>query len=544
MHESTEPRDTTGPAGGDWWSSRVPARHECVLPALLERHARERPDQEFARFEDGSRWTFRDAWWEGQRAAARLRDLGVRQGDPVLSWLPNGADAMRVWFGANVLGAIYAPLNTAYRGRLLEHAISLTGARVLVVHPQLRPRLEEIDVAGLDDVVEVSQDTWGTSGAVSIDAERPVEAWDPHAIIFTSGTTGPSKGVICSYAHLATTALVTFAEVFGPADRYMVNLPLFHVGGTIGVYGALTAGGSVAIVERFDTARYWSLVRETGVTHAVLLGAMANFLAKQPHRKDDRDHPLRHVFMMPLNDDAPEFAARFGVDVQSLYNMTETSIPIRSDINPRITGACGRVRRGVDARLVDEHDREVPDGQVGELILRTDRPWAMNSGYWRMPDQTAEAWRNGWFHTGDTFRRDYEGQYFFVDRVKDTIRRRGENISSFDVEAELVAHPAIKEAAVVGVPSPHGEEDVLAIVATIEGETVDPGDLVEYLRQRMAHFMVPRYVRFLPELPKTPTNKIEKHRLRAEGVPAETWDREAAGVRVRAARLGGAPGKF
>lgn len=523
--------------GLDWWSARVPSAEEVVLGPLLRRRAEEAGEEVFALFEGDGEWTWSEAWREARAAAARLRQLGVGRGDRVLSWLPNGRDALRVWFGANLLGAYYVPLNTAYRGRLLEHAVTLVDAEVILVHPELRDRLAEIEAPALRQVVEVGPQTW--SGVEPIDPDPEVAPWDPYAIIFTSGTTGPSKGVVCSYVHVAATAAAVFAELFGRGDRYMVNLPLFHAGGTIGVYAALLTGGSVAIVDRFDTKQFWDAVRATGTTHVTLLGAMATFLAKQPPSERDRDHPLKHVFSVPLVDGSPEFAARFGVSLTALFNMTEVSLPMVSEPDPATPGACGRVRKGAEVRLVDEHDREVPVGEVGELIVRTDRPWAMNSGYWGMPEATAEAWRNGWFHTGDAFRRDDAGEFFFVDRIKDAIRRRGENISSFDVEAEVLAHPAVQEAAAVAVPSPHGEDDVMVVISPVEGSSVDPAELVEFLAERMAHFMVPRYVRVLPELPKTATSKVEKHRLRAEGPTDETWDREAEGIRIKAARLGG-----
>ncbi|NIH82755.1 AMP-binding protein [Amycolatopsis viridis] len=520
----------------DWWSSTVPEPEQCVLGPLLHRHARERGDAVHAVFQDGSRWTYAETWRAANAVARQLAALGVQPGDRVLSWLPNGPDALRVWYGANLLGAIYMPLNPAYRGGLLQHAIRLSGARVMVAHPDLVPRLATLEGGQLDHVVPLTKKDWTDDGPDVVPVET-VQPWDPYAIILTSGTTGPSKGVVCSYAHVATTAAAAFDERFGSEDRYMINLPLFHAGGTIGCYAALLKGASIAVVDRFDTGRFWDLVRTTGTTHVTLLGVMATFLAKQPPAPGDRDHPLRHVFMVPLNDDVAGFAARFGVRVTALFNMTETSIPIISEDDPTTPATCGRVRRGVQARLVDEFDREVPDGTVGELVLRTDRPWAMNSGYWGMPEATARAWRNGWFHTGDAFRRSPDGEYFFVDRVKDAIRRRGENISSFDVEAEILAHPAVREAAVVAVPSPHGEDDVLAVVAPVDGATVDPAELLAFLSDRMAHFMVPRYIRVLDELPKTPTSKIEKHRLRSAGVTTDTWDREAVGLRVKQERI-------
>jgi crotonobetaine/carnitine-CoA ligase len=192
----------------------------------------------------------------------------------------------------------------------------------------------------------------------------------------------------------------------------------------------------------------------------------------------------------------------------------------------------------VDVRLVDDNDCEVPDGTVGEMILRTDRPWGMNHGYHKNPEATARAWRNGWFHTGDAFRRDASGNYFFVDRMKDAIRRRGENISSFEVEVEVVAFPAVREAAVIAVPSELGEDEVMAVVAPAPGHEIDPAALLAFLRDRLAYFMIPRYLRVLPELPKTPTAKVLKAELRAQGITPDTWDREQAGISIRRDRIG------
>ena len=519
-----------------WHDPRVPPAEECVLRPLLDRRAGETPDKVFVRFAAGGEWTYAELRRIVAETAAALQQKGVKQDDPVLTLLPNGPDALRVWFAINYIGAVYVPLNLAYRGQLLEHAVRTSGARLIMGHPDLLSRLDDIDKGALADAVPIGDSSaMLSSGVEPAPPPREIMPWDTQSVIYTSGTTGPSKGALCSYLHAASAANAFHAA--SARDRNMVNLPLFHAGGTGAVYRMLVKGGSIALVESFDTARFWDTARATGTTCLTLLGAMVPFLMKAPPTPRDRDHPLTKVVLVPLNDDSQAFAQRFGVDVYTTFNMTETAWPLVSERNPTVRGTCGRPRDGIDARIVDENDCELPAGESGELILRADTPWSMNHGYHNNPEATARAWRNGWFHTGDAFRRDAEGNFFFVDRLKDAIRRRGENISSFEVEAVLGVHPAVREAAVVGVPSEFGEDDVLAVVAPVAGHTIDPVELIDFLRPRMAHFMIPRYVRQLPELPKTPTQKVQKNLLRAEGLTADTWDREAAGIRIRREKL-------
>ncbi len=530
----------------------VPPADDCVLRPVLEKWAAQQPDKVFVTQGAGREITYRAMREMAARTAAGLHRLGVKQGQNVVVWLPNGIDCLRVWFGINLLGATYVPINTAYRGRLLEHVLDNAGAELIVVHADLAPRLADVDTATLKKVVVVGGAPMplGTLQTLPVDTldapeselpplAEPIQPWHMQSIVYTSGTTGPSKGVMSSYAHLHAMGGSQGFYMLAHDDRYMCNLPLFHVGGTIPVMGMLARGASISMVTSFTTEEFWPAVRDTQTTVVLLLGVMTGFIVKRPPGPEDRDHPLKKAIIVPLADDAPAFAERFGVEVYTLYNMTEISTPLVSGLNPDKTGSCGQPRAGVELRVVDDNDCEVPRGSVGELIVRTDQPWAMNSGYYKNPEATAKAWRNGWFHTGDAFRVDDDGTFFFVDRMKDAIRRRGENISSFEVEAEVAAFPAVAEVAVYAVPSEIAEDEVMCAVAAVPGTTIDLPALIEFLTPRLAHFMIPRYVRIVDALPKTPTQKVQKHILRSEGITADTWDREKAGIRIRRQAIGG-----
>lgn len=528
----------------DFADPRIPDRDHCVLRYLIDRWADQTPDRVHVVWEDGEQWSFAEVRRRTQAKAAGLAALGVGQGDFVAVWLPNGREALLAFYAINYLGAVFVPFNTAYRGNLLAHVVANSGARVIIAHPDLVGRLGEIDRADLGlavlttagDAPDIGLPTVrfdAIDGSTVPPLERPIDPWDIQSVIYTSGTTGPSKGVLSSYLHMFSNAGPESWPMVGRDDRYLCVAPIFHIGGMGPPFVMLARGASVAMVESFATDRFWDIAARTGATVVFLLGVMATFLLKRPPSPQDRAHGVKKAFMVPLTDDAPAFTERFGIDIYTIFNMTEVSSPIVSEANPVRRGTCGKVRPGVEVRLVDRHDGEVPVGDIGEMLVRTDRPFAMNSGYHRNPEATAQAWANGWFHTGDAFRRDADGYFYFVDRVKDAIRRRGENISSFEVEVEVCAHPAVREAAAIGVPSPLSEDDVMVIVAPVPGHSIDPAELIGFLADRMPYFMVPRYIRVLPELPKTPSAKVRKADLRAQGVTDDTWDREAAGMRLK-----------
>jgi crotonobetaine/carnitine-CoA ligase len=525
----------------------IPRRETCVVGPLLERWAREQPRRNFLEFSDGTAWTFAEMRMRALRAAAGLRALGVTRGSHVLSWMPNEREAILGWFGANLLGAVYVPLNTAYRGAILRHAVALSDAKVLIAHASLLPRLEAESASLLDHIVCAGGPPPPIAGPRmhafdvleqpgSAEAEQPVQPWDANYIILTSGTTGPSKAVVCTYIQAWAGGAMAM-DYFGQDDRLLANLPLFHVSGVGAVMDRLIKGGTCVLYDGFKPESFWDTVRRFNITGCCLVGAMTRFLLNQPPSSRDRDHPLRAVITVPWNQDSLAVAQRFGIEMHTAFNMTELATPIRSPANPPVLGTCGRARPGVACRIVDQNDMEVAPGTVGELILRTSRPWEITQGYYKDPEATMRAWRNGWFHTGDAFRCDEQGNFFFVDRLKDAIRRRGENISSFEVESEAGEHPDVREAAAIPVPSELGEDEVMLVVAPVAGRTVDPVELLRFMEPRLAAFMLPRYIRAVADLPKTPTAKVEKHRLRSEGITADTWDREAHGVTVRRGKL-------
>jgi len=528
----------------------IPTREECVLRYVLDAKTQAAPKAVFAKFEDGEVWTYAEMRARTRRLGAALQALRIGEGDHVVVWLPNGKPALEAYFAIGYIGAVYVPVNTAYRGDLLAHVLDNSDARLIIAHPDLIPRLREVETAALETVVSTGPEAVPVEGLESLPYEavltgagrlreltREIEPWDTQAVIYTSGTTGPSKGVLSSYLHNYAGMHEEIWICVGADDRYMINMPMFHIGGCFIVNAMLCRGASIAMTEGFRTDSFWQIARDTESTVVFLLGAMTTFLLKAPATDDDKDHPLKTVFIVPFTEDAIGFGGRFGVDTYTIFNMTEISTPLISPPNPTEAGYCGRARDGVTLRVVDENDIEVPPGTIGQLIIRTDQPWAMNHGYYNNPAATVEAWRNGWFHTRDAFRMNEAGEFFYVARFKDAIRRRGENISSIEVETQVNAHPAVQESAAVAVPSEFGEDEVLVILAPKPGQSVEPAELIEFLIPRMAHFMVPRYIRIMDELPKTPTTKVQKAPLRAEGLTVDTWDREAAGLKVKAARL-------
>lgn len=519
----------------------VPAPADCVLRYILERHARTDPQRVFAVVDRPGlaleTWTYADMLERVRRTAAAFVAAGVGRGSNVLCLTRAPETSVTVWFALNHLGAVYVPVNHQYHGTLLERLVHGASAAAIVVDPEFLPQLEAIDHAPLEAVIVTSapqrpprglrclvlDDLLAQSDGFAV-ADPALEPWDLQSVMFTSGTTGPSKGVLSSYVHLHSVVDEPFSFLDAD-DRYLCNLPLFHVGGMLQVYSMLLRGGSIALSPPFRTADFWPAIRRTRSSMATLLSGMASLLMKQAAVPGERESGLRKTIILPFSEDASPFGERFGVDVHTMYHMTEICVPLVSGRDPRASALCGKPRRGVSVRLVDEHDCEVPPGHAGQLVVRCDRPWAMSHGYLGNPAATASAWLNGWFHTGDVFRRDVDGDFYFIDRAKDVIRRRGENISSFELENEYRNHPAVQDAAAIAVADVHGEDEVLVVVEPVPGTDPEPAALARYGEERLPRFMVPRYIHIMETLPRTPTGKVEKHGIRAALAGVALWDR-------------------
>jgi len=523
---------------------RIADPRRCVLPVMLDERARQSPDAAFIDFDKGESWSYAKARELALQTAARLEQLGIGRHDRVAVWLPDGPDIIRISLAAIYLGAVFVPLGPSLTGTPLQNALGYLDPEILIAPKEYLDRLpagyahpaehtvaidctREETLPGGQSVLPGSTLTPDGSVPSLLPTLKP---WDTHTIYLTSGTTGVSKGVECSHIHTATMA-IDGLRFLKPGDRFMSPSAYFHIAGSYVPWAALHYGAVMVVVGRFSTSQFWEQVRRNGVTITLLIGVMADFLLSRPASPDDRDTPLRLVIQQPLLPDVHEFCERFGVEVYTQFDQTETSPPVTTGlIAPGQVfgkGLCGKVRGGFDVRLVDENDCEVPDGVPGEMCLRCDVPWVIAPDYFRMPEATARAWRNGWFHTGDMFRKDDAGNYYFVDRSKHVIRRRGENISSFEVEQEALGHPVIKAAAAYAVPDGRGDCEVMLAVEPGENKKIDLADLAAHLETRLPKHMVPRFMRVLPNLPRSASDKVSKIELAETGVTPDTWDRQS-----------------
>lgn len=514
---------------------------ERTLPVLLTRQAQAHPDKVLVRFDDVD-WTYRDTVAIAGRAAHSLRhDYGVGPSDTVVLVSHNRPEFLEIVLGAAWLGAISAPLNVAAKGEQLRHMLDNAGPRVIFVEPTLVQRVrDEAPHPGTHIVVLGDEDVAGADGRWRLPSPSrelpaaPVGPGDPLVILYTSGTTGVSKGVLGPHAQYYWWARhnIELLEIV-PDDILLTTLPMFHTNAFNAFFQALTAGATIVYKRRFSASGFRAAIEQSEATVTYLLGAMVPIVLTTPERADDAGTTLDRVLAGGVPGEVAErFARRFGVRLTDGFASTESNFVIGSRPHERRAGWMGTVRPGFHARVVDENDAELPDGTPGELLLRADHPYAFALGYHRMPEATVNAWRNLWLHTGDRVVRDGDGYFRFLDRIKDAIRRRGENISSFEVERAFLRHESVDDVAVFAVASDLAEDEVMAAVVLKSGAATTPEELLEHAQQHLAYFAVPRFIDFLSELPLTENGKVRKVVLRERGVSSSTWDREASGYEV------------
>jgi crotonobetaine/carnitine-CoA ligase len=522
---------------------------ERTIAAVLDKQVAARPDKTaLLEAASGEAVTYRQLQERAFRLSAGLAGMGVTRQEPVLVMLDNHIDMVVTWAGIGVGAMIEVPINTAYKGEMLRYIMDHSGATIAVVEAAYVERISEIldGVPELRTIVvrgdggELPQrivrrdfaELAGTDDGPEAPRPDPPHVSDISTIIYTSGTEGRSKGVLCPHGHaFQTSASYTFETT--PDDVVLVMLPLFHAGGLFaGVYNSLRGGATAVIQPAFTASKFWDEVREFGCTQALLMGAMIDFLWRRPPEPDDRDNPLRNVTVVPAMPYINEFAQRFDMNVTSSYGQSETGTITLTDPGEARPFLCGRPRSFIEMKIVDENDMEVPRGVVGEFAVRSAEPWSMFRGYHRNPEATVHAWRNNWMHTGDAGYQEENGRFVFVDRKRDALRRRGENVSSMEVEKYLLARDDIAAAAINAVPSEHLEDDIKAVLILAEGAEFEPEDILRDMVEKLPYFMVPRYYEAVTSFPMTQTHKVQKSELRKVGITESTWDCEANGLIV------------
>jgi crotonobetaine/carnitine-CoA ligase len=495
---------------------------------------------------------YEDIERESNKVAAGFQKLGLGKGEKVGLVMNNRPEFLFLWFGLCKLGALEVPINTAHRGDLLIYMLDKADCRFLVVQSEYLDRVGPVlkDLPKVEKVLLLEE-----SGETNPRVEKPVfdykqimdndgsfqpveVLWsDPFFIMFTSGTTGPSKGSLMPHNYaLYMGEKIWDAAQYDEKDTLYNALPLFHGNAQLlSTMPSLMSGAKMVLAERFSASRFWDDIRRYGCTEFNYIGGIVPILLKADPKPDDADNPLRVMLGAGVSQDMfSAFEQRFGVKLLEVYGMSENGLPLMNTLKEkRKAGSCGKPGPDDEIKVVDDNGMEVGPQVPGEILIRPQKPYCMLLEYYKMPEKTVEAWRDLWFHTGDYLYYDEEGYYYFVDRKKDALRRRGENISSYEVEKVINSHPAVLESAALAVKSDLGEDEVMVCLTLNPGEKLSSTELISYCEERMAYFMIPRYVRIMGKMPKTSTEKIQKYQLREQGVTADTWDREKAGYTLK-----------
>jgi len=528
-----------------------------TIGRVLADKARRIPERPFLLWEERS-YRYAEVERLTNRYANGFAAQGIGHGDHVAVMLPNCPDFLWVVWGLAKLGAVAVPLNTAAKGDMLHYFLQQSDARMVIVDSEWTDRIHAV----APTLEQISHYVFkGPLPAEALHAANPratvlplqsfesadetappvdrVRHDDAQLIVYTSGTTGPSKGVLCPHSQgLGVGRAICTEYGYRSDDVIYACLPLFHVNAMwYSCTAALWAEGTFALSARFSATRFWEEIRGYGATQFNSLGAMTNILLQLPSGPQDRAHALRQIMAVPMTRDLhTELHQRYGVAVTSLFAMSENyavTIFVPDDRADK-AGSAGSARGASDLRIADDDGRVLPPGEVGEIQMRPRHPGTMMKGYYKMPEQTAQAFIDGWFCTGDRGYLDADGYLYFIDRKKEAIRRRGENISAYEVEMILSGHPAILEVAAVPVPSELSEDEVMVYVVLNPGATLTHAEVVQFAADRMNYYMVPRFVDFIDALPKTATEKIEKYKLKQDAIARKAllWDREREGIRI------------
>ena len=519
--------------------------------AALRRAVAAHPEKIFLDF-SGETHTYVQFDETSNRFAHSLQALGLIAGAPIVSMLDNNVDAVTTWIAANKISAISVPLNTALIGQFLRHQIEDTGTSLMVCEARYLQRVLDIEdqLTTLKTILVRGAFEPSAGSALSIlplDRHRGTDASpfdtlpDPgalNALIYTSGTTGPSKGCMITGNQMCHFArMLTRSAPFGPDDIYWTPLPLFHMNAiATGVVSVMLVGATISFAPKFSVSGFWPAIETSGATVVSILGSLGTMLA----RAEDNDAMGRCFGQVhtikgnPFPEEIKEiWRTRFGArNVGSnVYGLTEGLLTSMPADGAYAEGSSGKAAPELDVRIFDDNDNEVPNGTSGEVVCRPLMPDIIFKGYWRRPEDTLKVWGNLWFHTGDIGKFDENGFFYFVDRKKDYLRRRGENISSFEMETSILTHPAIEQVAVHAVPSSLQEDDLKVTAKLKPGVTLSEEDLCRWLIERVPYYAVPRFIEFRAELPVNPQGRVLKFQLRDEGATPTTWDIETTDIK-------------
>ena len=509
-----------------------------TVPAVLDRRAEQYPDRVMMSIA-GIDVTFERMRQRSCAAANMLTELGVGPGDCVALFTATCPEWVYFWLGAARIGAISAAVNAANRGDFLLHTLRLSQAKMILTDAERRPRVDEVAdrLDAVTDIV-VQDDSLSQALSVRADGAAPLAdssraAADIGSLFYTSGTTGPSKAVATTWHYLFTVAATAAsAWEFRAGEVLWTAMPLFHLSAAPSVLAPMLVGGTTVLARAFHPSEVWDDIRARGAIGFAGAGAMVSMLQNLPPDSRDAQLPLRFISAAPIDANSyRNIESRYGCRIVTMYGMTEAfPIAVKSVADEGVPGTSGRPNPNFEVRIVDEGGSPVPSGTVGEITCRPRYPHVMSEGYVSRGLQVDP--HQDWFRTGDLGRLDADQNLTYVDRIKDSLRRRGENVSSVEVETVVMGHPSVAEAAAIGVASELGEDDILLIVTLCPGAALDCAELLDFCAARMPYFCVPRFVETVNELPKNVIGRIRKDLLRARGLNPSAWDREKHGYIV------------